>query len=383
MPKPHHLQISLLPGQPALSPAHKRFNTLLRQIEQARKTLQTWQNNIPVFQQAFVQQMLPLQTSLRAERRQHLLALDALFDQPDWTRTERSTLQALITEGADDLLAVDADDAEIKALYDKHSEVDFDTEQLDRVQSMKGMAEALTGLDLGEMDEIGSEDEFMARLQARIAAEAAAQQAAQDATHATTPASTRAQPGKKSNAQRQTAAQQRREAEAKQATQSVREIYRKLASALHPDREPDEAERRAKTALMQRVNQAYAANDLLALLELQLQIEQVDASHIANASADRVKHYNKVLAEQLDGLRFEIERVEIDFCLEFGIDMDGPVRPDQLGTLMEREARDLRSVLARQQADLRRLADKPATRRWLKSQQQLQRRAMLDSDYFF
>ena len=55
MPKPHHLQISLLPGQPALSPAHKRFNTLLRQIEQARKTLQTWQNNIPVFQQAFVQ----------------------------------------------------------------------------------------------------------------------------------------------------------------------------------------------------------------------------------------------------------------------------------------------------------------------------------------
>ena len=379
MSKPRHLQISSLPGQPALSPAHKRFNALLGQIEQARKTLQTWQNNIPLFQQAFVQQLLPLQSTLRAERRQHLLALDALFEQPGWTRTERSTLQSLITEGADELLEADADDAEIKALFNKHSEVDFDTEQLEMVQSMKGMAEAMTGLDLGELDGIGSEDELMARLQARLAAEAAAQDAAQDATHA----SADARPGKKSTPKRQTAAQQRREAEARQATQSVREIYRKLASALHPDREPDEAQRQAKTALMQRVNQAYAANDLLALLELQLQIEQVDASHIANASADRVKHYNKVLAEQLDGLRFEIERVEIDFCLEFGIDMAGPVRPDQLGRLLDHEARDLRSVLAQQQADRRRLADRPATRRWLKAQQQRLRRAMLDGDDFF
>ena len=371
MSKPRHLQVSLLPGQPVLSPAHKRFNTLLRQIEQARKTLQTWQNNIPVFQQAFVQQMLPLQTTLRAERRQHLLALDALFDQPGWTGAERCTLQALITEGADVLLAADEDDADIKALYNKHSEVDFDTGQLDLVQSMKGMAEAMTGLDLGEMHGIGSEAELMQRLQERMAADAADQDTAS------------VQPGKKSKSQRPTAAQQRRDAEAQQATQSVREIYRKLASALHPDREPDEAQRQAKTELMQRVNQAYAANDLLALLELQLQIEQVDASHIANASAERVKHYNKVLAEQLDGLRFEIERVEIDFCLEFGIDVAGPVQPDHLGRLIDHEARDLRSVLARQQADQRRLADKPATRRWLKAQQQLQRRAVLDGDDFF
>ncbi len=53
--------------------------------------------------------------------------------------------------------------------------------------------------------------------------------------------------------------EQRREAEAQQATQSVREVYRKLASALHPDRETDERQREAKTALMQRVNQACAS----------------------------------------------------------------------------------------------------------------------------
>src|SRR3546814_14629934 len=65
-----------------------------------------------------------------------------------------------------------------------------------------------------------------------------------------------------------------------------------------PDRESDERQRQAKTALMQRVNQAYAANDLLALLELQLEIEQIDPSHIANAGEARLKHYNKEIGRE-------------------------------------------------------------------------------------
>jgi hypothetical protein len=67
------------------------------------------------------------------------------------------------------------------------------------------------------------------------------------------------------------------------------------------------------------LNQAYAANDLLTLLELQLQIEQIDAGHIAAANAQRLKHYNQVLKEQLDELRAEIEHVEMGFRLENGL----------------------------------------------------------------
>src|SRR6185436_12237903 len=71
------------------------------------------------------------------------------------------------------------------------------------------------------------------------------------------------------------AKQLKAEAEATHASQSVREVYRKLASELHPDRETDAAERERKTVLMQKVNQAYAAQDLLTLLQLQLDIEQI------------------------------------------------------------------------------------------------------------
>jgi uncharacterized protein (DUF2164 family) len=86
----------------------------------------------------------------------------------------------------------------------------------------------------------------------------------------------------------------------------VREVYRKLASALHPDRETEVAERNRKTQLMQRVNQAYERNDLLALLGLQIEIEQIDAEHLAQVSDARLGHYNRVLKEQLAQLRAEI-----------------------------------------------------------------------------
>jgi hypothetical protein len=148
----------------------------------------------------------------------------------------------------------------------------------------------------------------------------------------------------------------------------LREIFRKLASALHPDRETDAAEREAKTALMQRVNQAYAASDLLTLLELQLQIEQIDASHIASASAARLKHYNKIMAEQLAELRGEITRMEMGWKMEFGISPFADADPRRLMKVLQESERQWRAHLASMQRDVRRLANAAATKQWLKGE---------------
>jgi hypothetical protein len=99
-----------------------------------------------------------------------------------------------------------------------------------------------------------------------------------------------------------------------------RESCRELASLLHPDRETDPRERKAKNALMQRVNQAYAANDLLTLQELQLQVEQIDLGHIAKASNERLKHCDRVLSEQLQELKHELARVEAGVRFDFNLD---------------------------------------------------------------
>lgn len=355
------LQISTAPNEPALSPAQKRFNTLIRQIEQARQTLAAWQDNVAAYRQAHGEVLRPLQAELLAGHRQWVLALDAALDQKNWTQTERATLREALCEAARDLLGGHNEDEQIKALFDKHSEVDFGTDQRDRALALKDMAEAMTGLDLGEDDGIESEAELFARLQQGLQDQATAEEA---------------RASQKASRRRKTAAQQKREAEAQQATHSVREIYRKLASALHPDREPDAERREAKTALMQRVNQAYDAQDLLALLELQLQIEQIDPSHIANAGEQRLKHYNKVLGEQLAELKAEVERVEIEFCMEFGVETRSSLNPRKLGQVLEQISREWHAELHQQRRELNMLADTAATKRWIKRERQRQRESM-------
>jgi hypothetical protein len=356
------LQVSATESGAALTPSQKRFNTLIRQIERSRQTLAAWNENIATYRQAHAKVLKPLQDELLAGYRQWLFALDATLEQRSWSKTDRTTLRELLCEAAGDLLEANDDDAEIKALFDKHADVDFDTGQREMAQAMKDMAEAVTGLDLGDDDGIASEADLFERLQQGMQAHAAAD-AERQAKAATRP---------------QTAAQKRREAEAQKVTQSVREVYRKLASALHPDREPDAQQRQEKTALMQRVNQAYDANDLLALLELQLQIEQIDASHIVNAGEQRLKHYNKVLSEQLAELKDELQHVEMTFRMEFGLQPGWGLNPGKLGQVIEQTSRRWRAELQEQQRELRMLDDVAATKRWLKRERQQRRYDDLD-----
>ncbi len=67
---------------------------------------------------------------------------------------------------------------------------------------------------------------------------------------------------------RQLAAEARRATAEKEVSQTIRDVYRKLAGALHPDRPSDELSEERKTALMQRVNQAYDSRNLLELLDI-------------------------------------------------------------------------------------------------------------------
>ncbi|WP_298236477.1 J domain-containing protein [uncultured Azohydromonas sp.] len=363
------LQMSPNQAGAALSPQQKRFNSLIRQIEQARQTLAAWPAAVAAYRQSHAQLLQPLLESRDAAQRAWAFALEDLLEQRGWTKTERETLAELLCEAAGGLLDMGVEDAELKALFDRYAEVDFDTEQQESMRAMKDMAELMTGLDLGQDDDIRSQEDLFERVRQGFQQQAAAQQAAEDV-----------EPVRP--ARRQSAAQRKREAEAQQATQSVREIYRKLASALHPDRETDPAQREAKTALMQKVNQAHEAGDLLTLLELQLQIEQIDADHAARADPQRLKHYNKVLAEQLEELKDELLHAEAAFGMEFGL-MPGAVsHPRQLGPLLERQLRELRADLAQAALDARMLEDKAVTKRWLKAERRRLRSGPMGFDFF-
>jgi hypothetical protein len=351
------LQISANGNAAPLTPDQVRFNFLTAEIEKARKARADWDANSLKFRKDYSQKLQPLRASLTAVCRETVFAIDHMIDQPGWSRADRAALREILCGTADALLEANSDDVELKAIFDKHSEVGFNASKQEELQQLKEHAEELMGLDLGAED-IRTEDELVQRMYKEMAAREAAEEARQ---------------GEKSERRRKSAAEKRSETNAQLAKQSIREIYRKLASAVHPDRESDPQRRDEKNALMQKINQAYAQNDLMTLFETQMQLEQMNSIQMSATSKERLRQYNKLLAEQLTAMRAALKDMETAFCMDFGLPPTSALTPPKLSQLIQRQARLVRAEIAQQQQFLRVLADKPATKRWLKQQRQYAR----------
>jgi hypothetical protein len=360
MSRPSAIAITRSANAGNLSPEHKRFRKLQDQIEQARARLLDWQQQAPLFAQAHAEKVLPLRRGHDQALREWAFEMEQLLLGRKWSRAEQDTLSRAIAELAAMLLDSDDDDTEadtfeaLKALHDRHADVPFDQAEQQGLEGMKAVFETLGGMDLGDVP-IDSMEELMQRAHEQMA------QQREQASQQHQPA--QAGPARKGRAKTKNAAQRRAEEDAAKVSQTVREVYRKLASALHPDRAPAgaSAEQRAeRTAQMAQANAAYAAGDLLALLNLQLAIEQVDAAHVANIAATQVRHFNKVLAEQLAELQAEIEGREGAFCAAYGVfDVRRP-DPNQLGRVLKEAVRNVLGAQQRLQVEQRALRGDPA-----------------------
>ena len=360
------------------SPEHKRFQTLLTKIDKARQRLQTWQEQLPLFAQMHEQRVAPVLTELTAARRAWAFELETLQLRKGWSKTDAQTLSQMICDLCGALLDIsDEPDEELKALYNRCAEVDFDTEGQQHLDAMKGMLESMAGVDLGD-GPVESVDDLMHRARAQMEQ----MEQMQGRRHAAHEASAR--PPRKTR----TAAQKRAEDDAARISQTVRDVYRKLASALHPDRADPGAtpeQRQQRTDRMAAANSAYEAGDLLALLTLQLQIEQVDIAHAAGVAATQVKHFNKVLAEQLRELEAEIDGRQHAFCASYGLMTEQRLDPAKLGLLLKDELQSLEIAKLRLGHERRvLLGDAAQAKRWLKQMRAEQRMLdRMDEDVFF
>lgn len=381
MTKASSLQV--VPGTAqTLTPQQKKFNTLMQRIGKQRDLLRDWKAAIDLFRQRHTSELLPLAQQETRLKTELVKVFDGLSAQK-MAKADLAYLQVLIGDYIHEVLDDCDDEAErtlLKSIYARHASVDFDTEQaaLDREQDAMArvMVEKMFGVELDE-DELATPDTVLRKLQAQMEEQHTAQQAQQTREDTSS-----------ARAQRKPSARERnQQAAAQLISQSVREIYRKLASSLHPDREPDPVERERKNALMQRVNQAYNAGQLLQLLELQLEIEQIDTDHIAGLSEERLKHYNQVLSEQHEELKQEVKEVEHSFLMQYELSPMERYTPKKIGQIFNRDLayqQRLLKVLANQ---LKIFTEEPQVfKRWLKEERALQReheRRLMDQSFSF
>ncbi len=144
----------------------------------------------------------------------------------------------------------------------------------------------------------------------------------------------------------------------------LRRLFRPLASALHPDRETDPAQRERKTALMAEANRAHADGDLPALLRLQRQVLQAQpASQWDDA---RLAALLVILRRQVADLERERAAAQQSLAWEAGLDPGAALTDEVLAQARQATTEALTEALQEARDTLARAATTGGLRRWLR-----------------
>lgn len=164
------------------------------------------------------------------------------------------------------------------------------------------------------------------------------------------------------------AAHAQAQAEQMDARSAIRTVFRQLASALHPDREPDAQERERKTALMSEVNAAYDKNDLSTLLRLQMQTSLSGTPAAAPWADDRLAGMCLLLKEQVSALENDLAQLEAQLTQTLCVPVSAQHSEAAMTQSLLRLQAEQRQVADSLAADLQRIQNGNELKRWLKEQ---------------
>ncbi len=293
---------------PILTPAQRTFKRLIEEIEKIENRQQELGGLLDTFRSLFAAKLHPLQDERDMIHRALVLLLDAQLLRDGWSEFDRSTMRQVLCKMAELLFGGKYHD-EMEVLFDRHSEVSL----ADRTAEQKReLAE--------DLEAAGTQ-----------AVEAQAEEAQTDEAKA----------GKKRNT-RKSARVREEEKQALDAGNLLKQIYRKLTSALHPDRETDHEERLRKTALMTEVNKAYADGNLLKLLHLQWEASKIEARAAGAMADDKLKVINQTLAKQRDELKVECRELETMIREKFHLPPTGALTTASLQKALKSQAANAR-----------------------------------------
>ena len=88
---------------------------------------------------------------------------------------------------------------------------------------------------------------------------------------------------------------------------SLKEVYRNLLKAYHPDKELEEEKKAEKTEITKKIIQAYEREDLYSLLTYEISLLENARDRMAGIAKEKLALYNKMLLENKKALKQKIE----------------------------------------------------------------------------
>jgi len=357
-------------GSGQVSPAQKRFNQLLSKTEALAKQIEETSQLADAHRVVATRTMAPLEKERTALMRQMVVWLDERLQRKGLSKRQKAMAREILCHLA--AAVVGTGDEAMRALYATHSATTLEEEERADAADMKMFMENISGEKLGDDDtSFDSMEDLLRANMAKMQERAAADEAARASRKANR---------KKSAAQLK--AEARAKAQTEDATGALRTIYRQLVSALHPDRETDHAEQLRKTALMKEANAAYEKRDLLALLQLQLRADLVDASQMASMAKEKLAALTALLKDRVKVLTQELFMAEQRIMDEFNLPIYATVSATALRRHLVEQELDLREEIDIMKQDLALVQDDARFKRWLKEQHEGVQDAYFDPEDF-
>ena len=353
------MELVVTPGV-KLSPAQRAFKLLIGNIEAAEKRLQETTALLDVFRPLSIKKLQPLYDERDVLNRDMARLLDAQLLRKGWTANQRETMREIACTLAQQLFG-SVHSEEVEAIFARHSDVPASDLLHEATAEFESHIENLFGVELDTDDgEVRSPDEIVQEAIRKME-----QRERERAEHAKARAANK-RGGK--NSTRQTTAEQ----QTLDAGKLLKEVYRKLTSALHPDREPDVAERARKTTLMSEVNKAYESGNLLKLLQMQLQTCKVDSLAAATLADEKLQLINYTLRQQHLELQMECQQLDLVVREEFQLAHYGALNAAVIQKALNVAAADTRADIRIMRRDLAAInTNDVQLKSWLKSQRQL------------
>jgi hypothetical protein len=344
-PADRSLAVRSTPGRP-LSKEERAFNRALARLQALSHALDEEKRRLDrllVFHAAEIRPRTDRAVALRAGL---VRALAPFLDDRRLTKAQHRVLRRILVEQLDDVLThPEKPDPDLQALFERLHEVSYaQAVQDDMKEAQAGMAAFFDelGLDVGVPDlRADMTEEDAAAVAAQLAHELRRAEESRDAATQN--------PRREKTAR---AAEERARRHEQLRKDSLGAVYRRLVKELHPDLEPDPAERERKSRVMQDITAAYTRGDLHALLRLELEWLEPAGGSVARLSLEKLRAYTGFLKQQATELEAEIQllRIHPRYALlvvegPFGLPMviDGPGEVERLDATMEQ----IRSALER------------------------------------
>ncbi len=306
-PAPASAGLAIRPadGEP-LSRTQVEFNRLMKSLEVTKVRHSREQKRLDETLATAIRELMPLVEELNRLNRDLIFTGMKAFKSLKLTAHRRHWFADLLNTKAGNLLIdpVGLSEQEVQELQairkqlspdkdDPQMNVGDDTE-LNAVRFMMEQAARQAGLDfdLSDLDLNGDPEEFHRIANERLRAAFEMKQESATANKA----------GRKPT-KAQAENERKRLAQKDAKTRDLKALFKQLAKAFHPDLEPDPLLKEHKKGWMQRLNAAYAADDLREMLQLEMEWLGEEATNLATAGDAKLQVYCMVLKEQIADLK--------------------------------------------------------------------------------